>query len=49
MGAYVIGGQMAFVSQVTTSYNLAVFMAAKLAAGAGAIFLAVFMQKKQWI
>lgn len=49
MGTYVIGAPMAFVAQVTTSYNVIVFVTAKLIAGIAAIFLACFMAKRKMI
>ncbi|MBR0396802.1 MAG: ethanolamine utilization protein EutH [Eubacterium sp.] len=49
MGSYVFGGQMSFVSQVTTGHQFMSYIIAKLTAGIFAVVLGLWMTRKKII
>ena len=46
-GAYVFGGQMAFVSEMTNSTGLTAYLVSKLISGFAAILIAAFIKEEK--
>ena len=46
MGAYVFGGQMAFVASLTSAGNLLIYMIGKLIAGAAALVIVQWIERR---